>query len=147
VRIRRYGPDDFEAVTDLWRRARVQAFPEVQARLRYTLEDDRRYFRDVVLVKHDVWVVDHDGRPVAFMAIAGDFIDQLFVAPEYQRCGLGNGLLEHARTLSSTGLRLFTFQSNVGARAFYEKHGFVIARLGVSPPPECEPDVEYHWRP
>jgi ribosomal protein S18 acetylase RimI-like enzyme len=147
VRIRRYGPRDFEPVTDLWRRARLQAAPDVQARLRYTLEDDRHYFRDVVLVKHEVWVVDHDGRPVAFMAIAGDFIDQLFVAPEHQRCGLGSELLEHARTLSSTGLRLFTFQSNVGARAFYEKHGFVIARLGVSPPPECEPDVEYHWRP
>ena len=43
--------------------------------------------------------------------------------------------------------RLFTVQVNVNGRAFYEKHGFVIARLGVSPPPESEPDVEYHWRP
>jgi ribosomal protein S18 acetylase RimI-like enzyme len=88
-----------------------------------------------------------DGRPAAFMAIAGDFIDQLYVAPEHQRRGIGQALLAHARTLSPAGLRLFTFQINANGRAFYEKNGFVIARLGVSPPPESEPDVEYHWRP
>jgi ribosomal protein S18 acetylase RimI-like enzyme len=147
VRIRRYGPEDFAAVTDLWRRARVQAAPEVQARLGYTLEDDRRYFRDVVLVKHEVWVAEVRDRPAAFMAMKGDFIDQLFVAPEHQRGGIGGALLAHARALSPGGLRLFTFQSNAGARAFYEGHGFTVVRLGVSPPPESEPDVEYRWRP
>ena len=145
--IRRYAPDDFVAVTDLWRRARVQAFPEVQARLAYTLEDDRAYFREVILVNHAVWVAELGGHPVGFMALTDDFIDQLFVAPEHQRCGIGGALLDHARALSSGGLRLFTFQSNAGARAFYERQGFTVQRLGVSPPPESEPDVEYRWRP
>ena len=92
-------------------------------------------------------MTEDQGRPVAFMAIAGDFIDQLYVAPEHQRRGLGQALLAHARTLSPSGLRLFTFQFNANGRAFYEKNGFVVARLGVSPAPESEPDVEYHWRP
>ena len=111
------------------------------------VERDREYFREVVQVKNDLWVAEVDGRPGAFMAIAGDFIDQLFVAPEHQRRGLGTALLAHARGLSPSGLRLYTFQFNGNARAFYEKHGFVVACLGVSPPPESEPDVEYHWRP
>jgi GNAT superfamily N-acetyltransferase len=147
VSIRRYGPEDFDPVTDLWRRARVQAYGDFQARMGYTAEEDRDYFREVVEVKNDLWVAEVDGCPAAFMAIAGDFIDQLYVAPEHQRRGIGQALLAHARTLSPSGLRLFTFQINANGRAFYEQNGFVIARLGVSPPPECEPDVEYHWRP
>jgi GNAT superfamily N-acetyltransferase len=147
VLIRRYRPDDFDPVTDLWRQSRLHAFPDFQARKGYTAEEDRAYFRDVVVVKHEVWVTEDAGRPVAFMAMAGDFIDQLYVAPEHQRRGLGQALLAHARTLSPSGLRLFTFQFNANGRAFYEKNGFVVARLGVSPAPESEPDVEYHWRP
>jgi hypothetical protein len=30
--IRRYEPADFDAVNDLWRRARLRAFPDFQAR-------------------------------------------------------------------------------------------------------------------
>jgi putative acetyltransferase len=147
VLIRRYGPDDFEGVTDLWRRARVHAYGDFQVRKGHTVERDREYFREVVQVKSDLWVAEIDGRPAAFMAIAGDFIDQLFVAPEHQRRGLGGALLAHARGLSPTGLRLYTFQFNGNARAFYEKRGFVVAHFGVSAPPESEPDVEYRWRP
>ena len=145
--IRRYEPPDFDAVNDLWRRSRLRAFPDLQARKGHTAEEDREYFRDVVLVRHDVWVVELDGRVAGFLAIAGDFIDQLYVDPDHQRKGLGRALIAHARRLSPSGLRLFTFQINHAGRAFYEGQGFVAARLGVSPPPESEPDVEYRWHP
>jgi GNAT superfamily N-acetyltransferase len=147
VIVRRYGPEDFDPVTDLWRRARVHAYGDFQVRKGHTVEEDRDYFRRVIQVKNDLWVAEVDEHPAAFMAIAGDFVEQLFVAPEHQRRGVGAALLAHARELSPVGLRLFTFQFNASARAFYEKNGFVVARLGVSPPPESEPDVEYHWRP
>jgi GNAT superfamily N-acetyltransferase len=145
--IRPYRPADFEPVTDLWRCARLLAFPAVEARAGHTAEEDRRYFREVLQVKNDVWVAEVDGHPAAFMAIAADFIDQLYVAPGHQRQGVGRALIARARQLSPGGLRLFTFQSNASARAFYEKNGFRPARFGVSPPPESEPDVEYEWRP
>ena len=45
------------------------------------------------------------------------------------------------------GLRLFTHVDNAPARAFYERLGFRAVAFGVSPPPECLPDVEYAWRP
>ena len=143
--IRAYKSDDFEAVTILWRRSREQAFPDFQRRKGHTFEEDRNYFRDVILVNNDVWVVEVDEIPAAFLAIAGDFIDQLYVDPDYQRIGLGKSLLAHARTLSPRRLWLYTLQVNTGGRAFYEKNGFVVAKLGISPPPESEPDVEYHW--
>jgi putative acetyltransferase len=143
--IRPYKSDDFEVVTSLWRRAREQAFPEFQRRKGHTFAEDQAYFRSVILVNNDVWVAEVDGKPVAFMAIAGDFIDQLYVDPNYQRRGLGKALLDHARSLSPEHLWLYTLQINSTGRAFYEKNGFRAVKLGISPPPESEPDVEYHW--
>lgn len=145
VSIRPYRPDDFEPLALLWRQAREQAFPEFQRAKGHSFEEDQAYFRDVILVNDDVWVAEIANLPAGFLAIAGDFIDQLFVAPAHQRQGVGWALLDHAKSLSPSGLRLYTFQVNANGRAFYEKNGFRAARFGVSPPPESEPDVEYHW--
>ena len=43
--------------------------------------------------------------------------------------------------------RTHTHQQHAQARAFCEKHGFRAVKFGISPPPESEPDVEYHWTP
>jgi ribosomal protein S18 acetylase RimI-like enzyme len=99
----------------------------------------------MILVNNDVWVAEVDGGPVAFMAMAGDFIDQLYVDPDHQRYGLGKALLAHARLLSPEHLWLYTLQINTNGRAFYEKNGFRPVKFGISPEPESEPDVEYHW--
>ena len=63
--IRRYGPDDFDPVNDLWRRARVHAYGDFQARKGHTVEEDRDYFRGVVQVKNDLWVAEVDECPAA----------------------------------------------------------------------------------
>jgi len=143
--IRPYKSDDFAAVTTLWRRAREQALPDFQRRKGHTFEEDQAYFRDMILVENDVWVLEMDWRPLAFMAIRDDFIDQLYVHPDYQRLGFGESLLAKARELSPRHLWLYTFQINAVGRAFYEKNGFRAVKFGLSPAPESEPDVEYHW--
>ena len=99
----------------------------------------------MILINNDVWVAEIEGEAAAFMAIAGDFIDQLYVAPQYQRRGIGKALLEFARTLAPEHLWLYTLQINTNGRAFYEKNGFRAVKFGVSPEPESEPDIEYHW--
>jgi len=144
-RIRLYTSDDFEVVTGFWRRARELAFPDFQRRKGHTFDEDKAYFRDMILVKNEVWVVEVGEIPLAFMAIADDFVDHLYVDPEHQRCGLGKALLDHAKRLSPHHLWLYTFQINTNGRAFYEKNGFRAVKFGVSPSPESEPDVEYHW--
>ena len=55
------------------------------------------------------------------------------------------GALAFELVKSPEGLTLSTYQRNERARAFYERRGFRAVRYGVSPPPECEPDVEYAW--
>jgi len=145
IAVRPYRSKDFDPVTRLWRRAREEAFPEFQRAKGHTFAEDCVYFRKVILRDNRVWVAEQGGQVAGFMAMRGDFIDQLFVDPGFQRRGIGLAFLDRARQLSPTSLRLFTFQSNAKGRAFYEKNGFRAVKFGVSPPPEDEPDVEYAW--
>jgi ribosomal protein S18 acetylase RimI-like enzyme len=145
--IRDYNESDFDAVTRLWRVAREVAFPDFQRRKGHPFEKDCWYFSTVILANNDVHVIEADGRVAGFMAIAGDFVDQLYIHPDFQRRGLGKEFLDFAKRLSPEHVWLFTLQINTNGRAFYEKNGFVAVRFGVSPAPESEPDVEYHWRP
>ena len=145
-RIREFRPDDFDAVTILWRIAREKSLPEFQRAKGHFFYEDQDYFRDHVLKDEAVFVVESAGWPVAFMAMRSDFIDHLYVHPDFQNRGIGKALLEYARRLSPDHLWLYTLQINMNARAFYERNGFIAEKYGVSPPPESEPDVEYHWR-
>ena len=145
--IREYRTEDFDPVTVLWRISREKSLPDFQIEKGHFFYEDRDYFRDHVLKENQVWVVEVNDYPVAFMAMNRDFVDQLYIHPDYQRRGIGYALLNLARERSPEHIWLYTLQVNLTARAFYEKNGFVAEKFGVSPPPESEPDVEYHWRP
>ena len=144
--IREYRDKDFDAVTILWRIAREKSLPDFQREKGHFFYEDQDYFRNHILKKNHVWVVDVDDRAVAFLAMENDFIDQLYIHPDYQRQGIGKALLDFARGKSPAHLWLYTLQINVNARTFYEKNGFIAEKFGMSPPPESVPDVEYHWR-
>jgi len=143
--IREYEPQDFDSVTILWRISREKSVPEFQMMKGHFFYEDQNYFQDHILKENQLWVVQVNSHPVAFMAMNGDFIDQLYIHPDYWRRGIGQRLIEFARERSPEHLWLYTLQVNVNARAFYEKNGFVAEKFGVSPPPDSEPDVEYHW--
>jgi ribosomal protein S18 acetylase RimI-like enzyme len=142
--IREYRAEDYDAVTILWRVAREKLLPNGQTDTGHYFYEDQDYFRTQILKKDHIWIAEIDHRPAAFMAMENEFIDQLYVHPNYQRSGIGKALLEFARSRYPQHLWLYTLQSNVNAQAFYEKNGFVAEKFGISP--EGEPDVEYHWR-
>jgi len=144
--IRDYRPEDFDAVTILWRVSREKSLPEFQNAKGHFFYEDQGYFYDHILKDDKVWVVELNARPVAFIAMREDFIDHLYVHPDHQKRGIGKALLYHARQLSPQHLWLYTLQINTNARFFYEKNGFIAEKFGISPPPESEPDIEYHWR-
>ena len=124
--IRDYRPEDFDAVTILWRVAREKSLPEFQRAKGHFFYEDQDYFRDHVLKENHVFVVEVDERPVAFMAMRDDFIDHLYVHPDYQNRGIGKDLLALARQRSPEHIWLYTLQINRNARAFYEKNGFHV---------------------
>ncbi|MBL8101186.1 MAG: GNAT family N-acetyltransferase [Anaerolineales bacterium] len=144
--IRLYREDDFEVVTAFWFRAMHTAMPDLMKRMGFELEGAREYFRSAIVPDNQIWVYERDNVPIGFLAIQGDFIDRLYVDPDYHRQGVGQALLMKARELLPKHIWLYTHVVNKMARAFYEKNGFVAEKFGVSPAPESEPDVEYHWR-
>ena len=144
--IREYQNVDFNVVTILWRVSREKAMPDFQRTKGHFFYEDRWYFQNHILKENKVWVVESKKSPVAFMAVKDEFIDQLYVHPDHWRKGIGKLLLEFAREMHPEHIWLYTLQSNTNGRAFYEKNGFVAEKFGVSPAPENEPDVEYHWR-
>jgi ribosomal protein S18 acetylase RimI-like enzyme len=144
--IRLYRDEDFEPITRLWFDAQKAAMPKLMSRMGYEFDDACEFFRKAVVAENQIWVYERDGVPLGFLAIQGEFIDRLYVDPAYHRQGIGQELLMKARQLLPNHMWLYTHVANKMARAFYEKNGFVAEKFGVSPEPESEPDVEYHWR-
>jgi GNAT superfamily N-acetyltransferase len=138
-------PADADDLAAVFRAARHAAMPWLP-RL-HSEAEDRRYFAGVIR-ECDVLVVRREETPVAFVAVREDMIEHLYVTPEAQRAGIGSALLDAAKSLRPGGLRLWTFQRNDGARAFYAHHGFVEVELtDGSANEEREPDVLLAWPP
>ncbi|MBK7317074.1 GNAT family N-acetyltransferase [Candidatus Villigracilis affinis] len=144
--IRLYKTEDFEPITRLWFDAQTVAMPDMMARMDYKFDEAQAYFRNVIVLETQMWVYERDGVPLGFIAIQGELIDRLYVHPAYHRQGIGQALLIKARELLPEHIWLYTHVANKMARAFYEKNDFIAEGFGVSPAPESEPDVEYHWR-
>ena len=143
--VRELRPDDVDEVVARWHDTNVRTYTYVAEHQRHTLDDARRFFDDAIRPTCVVLVAERHGRRAAVLAQDGCWIRQLAVFDGHRRCGVGRALVAAARARSPRELRLFTFQRNAAARAFYEADGFVAVRFGTSPPPENEPDVEYVW--
>ena len=94
------------------------------------------------------WVtVSETGDTVSgFLARDGDDIHALYVDPDARGHGIGSRLLCDAMRRENT-LTLWTFQSNLRAQAFYERHGFVAQeRTDGAGNDEGLPDIRYHWQ-
>jgi putative acetyltransferase len=125
MKIRRPTPADHERLFDIWLRAvrgshhflteeGVQALiPEVR---KYLASDEANL----------VVAVDGDDVCVGFMGANGNDVESLFVAPEFQRRGVGRELLNYARERAGA-LTVSVNEQNPEAVRFYEAYGFVVA--------------------
>jgi GNAT superfamily N-acetyltransferase len=142
--LRRAVPSDAAAIAALHLAARRHAMPWL--RELYSDEQVRTWTRDTLLPKAEVLVAEIADRPVGYMALVDDILDDLYVGPGYQGQGVGSLLLDRAKALRPAGLRLYAFQRNRRARDFYEARGFVPVRLSDGlDNQEKEPDVLYQW--
>jgi ribosomal protein S18 acetylase RimI-like enzyme len=136
-----YRGDALDALIPMWR-ASFEA--GVGVKDPHPLDEQRRYFLSQVVPHHAVRLAFLDGGLVGFIAASRESIAQLYVRVGFQRRGIGTTLLEWAKLQSSGSLWLYTFARNAGARAFYERNGFVPVALGFEPMWQLE-DVKYRW--
>ena len=114
----------------------------------HSREDTIAYFAGHVLLHEEVLVAEVNQLVVGFIALEGDHVDHLYIAPAYQGRGIGDTLLAMAKEVRPDGLMLWTFQRNARARQFYEARGFVAEELtDGSRNEEREPDALYRWLP
>lgn len=122
ARIRAAQAADTDALLALWRRS-VAATHQFLAP--GEVETLAPLVRSQVLGRLEVWVLEHEGRPVGFMALDGAMVEALFLDPTHFRRGGGGQLLAHARA-SKGPLRVDVNEQNADALRFYLAGGFEI---------------------
>jgi len=95
----------------------------------HTPAEDLAFIRDIVLPRQQVTVAEVDKAIVGFIAASGDWVEQLYLDPDWMGQGIGNRLLTQA-TAALPVVKLHCFQSNTGARRFYERHAFRAEAFG-----------------
>lgn len=113
----------------------------------HTPAEEAHYLATVAFPPARVWVAEHQGTPIGFLAREGEWVMQLYLHPDRRRQGFGSALLAAARADDPPVLKLYAFQRNTAARAFYEGHGFrLVALSDGADNMEREPDALYEWR-
>lgn len=144
--IRRATQDEAGIVADLYWRAREAAVPAIPPGI-HPLDDVHRHFAETVLPERDTWVAMEGDDIIGLLVLEPGWVDHLYLEPSRTGEGIGTHLLDHAKQLQPEGLDLWAFQSNTGARRFYERHGFVAVTFTDDDNEEGAPDVKYRWRP
>ncbi|HVI64391.1 MAG TPA: GNAT family N-acetyltransferase [Bradyrhizobium sp.] len=82
-----------------------------------------------------LFVADDGGTLAAMLALhlPKRYLDQLFVAPQYQGCSLGRRLLAFTRTHLPDEIFLRCVRENEKAWRWYEREGFVFEQEQVEP--------------
>lgn len=147
--IRQANPADAPAITAVYLASRKQLL--AYAPLRHSDASVLDWIRDILIPNDHVSVAEVSGRIVGMMALSKSdnigWIDQLYVLPEAVQQGIGTMFVSIAKTTLGSPIRLHTFQENIKARRFYERHGFQVIALsnGATNEERC-PDVTYEWR-
>ena len=142
--LRRASSADLPTLASIHRRAFFAAMPQMP--VLHTPAEDVVFYSATVFPRCEIWVAEINGDTIGFISNRADWIDHLYILPEYQKRGIGSALLGIPKQ-TNRSLRLWTFQCNSGARRFYERHGFRIEReTDGRDNDERQPDVLYVWR-
>ncbi len=120
--IRKYDTGDLAELLDVWYDASQIAHPFWTRDL---FEQERRDISEKFLPIAETWVFEKEGRVVGFIALLGNEVGGIFVAPTQHGQGIGRALMDHARA-SRDHLELEVFEANEIGRAFYDAYGFAV---------------------
>ena len=121
-------PREYDEVARIWMESWVSTglaeasnflLANLRARVRKEVEDG-----------WSLYVADHDGTFAAMLALhlPQKYLDQLFVAPEYQGKSIGRQLLAFTRQQLPDEIWLRCVRENEKAWRWYEREGFVFEK-------------------
>ena len=130
--IRPARPDEYDEVARVWMESWVSTglaeasnflLANLSARVRQEIENGWTLF-----------VADHNGNFAAMLALhlPDKYLDQLFVAPEYQGQGIGRQLLAFTRQQLPDEIWLRCVRENEKAWRWYEREGFVYEKEEIA---------------
>ncbi|WP_168387211.1 GNAT family N-acetyltransferase [Microbacterium sp. K41] len=141
--LRNAADSDAFAIARLIRESKKAAMPWLP--VVHSLEEDVGWVSNVLLREQVVTLVTHDEDLVGVLATTPGWVEQLYVSPGQQGRGIGSLLLRSAMDAAAGPIRLWTFQRNLRARRFYERHGFVVVGTTDGENEEKQPDVLYQY--
>ena len=131
--IRPARPEEYDEIARVWMNSfcstgleEASNFLLAKLRARVPLEVERGW---------SLFVADDDGALAAMLALhlPKRYLDQLFVAPEYQGQSLGRKLLAFTRQHLPDEIELRCIRENEKAWRWYEREGFVFEREAPEP--------------
>jgi GNAT superfamily N-acetyltransferase len=139
-------PHEYDEIARIWMESWVSTglaeasnflLANLRARVRKEIDDGWSLF-----------VADDNGNFAAMLALhlPDKYLDQLFVAPEYQGKGIGRLLLAFTRQQLPDEIWLRCVRENEKAWRWYEREGFVYEKEEVSPVTGFMMKY-YRWRP
>lgn len=110
-----------------------------------------QWVSEKLIPSNQVIVAEQGGVIVGMMVLSKNdgigWIEQLYLSPNVVGHGIGALLVEEAKIILGSPIRLHTFRENAVARRFYERHSFHILEFGDgSTNEENCPDILYEWR-
>ena len=125
--------DEYDEVARVWMES--WATVGIEAASAPLLEKLRARVRTEIANGWSLYVADDGGKLAAMLALhlPNNYLDQLFVAPDYQGRGVGRMLLGFTRTLLPDEIWLRCVRENEKAWRWYEREGFVFEKETVEP--------------
>jgi len=159
LRLRPGSPEDAQALADLFIAARRAAEPAIPPSV-HTPSEIQRWFANLLGVADpdrlteperkrphsETWVAERDSAVEGFLTLEREWLDSIYVRPGLTGQGIGTALLDLAKSLRPGGFGLWVFETNLGARRFYTRHGLLaLERTDGRDNEEKAPDIAMVW--
>ena len=140
--------EDVKTIANVYLRSRKElvAF----APLVHSDESIYQWVRYTLLPEERVIVAEDKGLIIGMMSLTKEDgigrIRQLYIHPDAVGHGIGTLMIKKAKSILGSPIHLYTFQENIGARRFYERHGFQAIDFddGSGNEENC-PAILYEW--
>jgi len=118
--IRAFEPSDMNDVLHIWLEASIEAHGFVGREFWESRIDD---MRETYIPDSDTYVFSENGTVKGFFSLHGDSLAAMFVSPDAQGKGIGQQLMNKAKSLRRK-LNLTVYRENKKSIQFYGKCGF-----------------------